>query len=745
MNGQNSDPDKTQRSQMKRRLLLWMLVLWLLISTPLSVLWGYDRITYECNWSNCVNPGKNFFWVPNERYAGYSPTDGSPSLVERVLLADAIARVTLHSVEQIVTETRYPPVQESTEFVYANALEFTFDVGEYLSGSGGERLRALAVDYHDVYTDPASARNADVDLLGDRDARWDKNEAIIFLQKRPVVLPATKQNDHYWLGNVKSLDGVDAYSIASGRYVSWLPAATGREGPDRVSVDGASDSAANSDPEISYYLEEPWEPLIPQAARDSSMSTVPATPTLSLPSLKKLIAGFEEEVARSNSPNPTRECLLNKATMERIMKERQGRMEPYYLWVSDTEMPSGKPAGVVVYVDSFAERWLDAFPDNTFENPPTAYGTGTDTIDFGDTHGFEAGFPRTVRTSRPLPEDNYSFYYAEIPPGYKICNAIPEADRKRFRIDVTVTAPAGTAHEAFFDPVALPGGGVGADTSGNGVLRPVDFRWGPFRPGLAHISWKSGKVTLTLDSYTILGKMAMDFIDVDGSTILTLKASDSTPDFRLQTYTWPVPDAPWAAGDLLMIRLRDAGTTITPVTPTATPGGLTPTPVPPTATPVGPTPTPVPPTATPVGPTPTPVPPTATPVGPTPTPVPPTATPTPAPDAVVISVSDASAVSEGEVLEFRVTLSTDEYSGDILVNVDARAGTATEGQDYTRYSNTLRFTNFTTEQIVRVRTYTDYDDEEGPETVQLVLSSPIHGVLGNHTATGTIKDVPLED
>ena len=123
----------------------------------------------------------------------------------------------------------------------------------------------------------------------------------------------------------------------------------------------------------------------------------------------------------------------------------------------------------------------------------------------------------------------------------------------------------------------------------------------------------------------------------------------------------------------------------------------------------------------------------------------PIAPPTPEPDAVVISVADASAVSEGEVLEFRVTLSTDEYSGDILVNVDARAGTATEGQDYTRYSNTLRFTNFTAEKIVRVRTYTDYDDEEGPETVQLVLSSPIDGVLGNHTATGTIKDVPLED
>ena len=62
MNGQDSDPDKTQRSQMKRRLLMWVLVLWLLITTTLAVLWGYDAITYECNWSFCANPGKSFIW-----------------------------------------------------------------------------------------------------------------------------------------------------------------------------------------------------------------------------------------------------------------------------------------------------------------------------------------------------------------------------------------------------------------------------------------------------------------------------------------------------------------------------------------------------------------------------------------------------------------------------------------------------------------------------------------------------------
>ena len=46
--------------------------------------------------------------------------------------------------------------------------------------------------------------------------------------------------------------------------------------------------------------------------------------------------------------------------------------------------------------------------------------------------------------------------------------------RNAHELIVTVTAPAGTLHEAFFDPVALSGGGVGA-TGSSGVIDPEEF------------------------------------------------------------------------------------------------------------------------------------------------------------------------------------------------------------------------------------------------------------------------------
>ena len=674
--------------------------------------------------------------VTSAQGVGDGLEEDPPTLEQRIYGSEAIARVAFQSVRQVVEEHTDFHTQQPQGFV--NALEIQFRVIEYLHGDGGATVAALAIDFDRIYQTRDAAMAAGDYLLTGRDSQWDDREAIVFLKRGAAMFPSTASGDRYWLGYA-SFSGYDGYTISSSLYQPWLPAAQAR-------ISDAEGASAGSDEQTDqgehlFYLDEPRQGSgTPDAVRDSAMADEQhSTPTISLQEFKRKVSNLHPEAdeARGQS-STTKNCPESTHDFSKVVDQQKSKGS------ASKTLSSNDPQGTEVYVDILAEFWTDRYPNAT----PTAAEYVGDWIGEGDIHGFTAGYPRTVRTTRPLPEDSYRFYYGIVHPDWQSCYGATFSldDMKQLQVSVRVTAPAGTAHEAFFDPVALPGGGVGADVPSNsGVLRPVDFRWGAYRPGLAHISWRSGKVSLTLDSYTILGKLAIDFIDVDGSTILTLKASDSTPDFRLQTYTWPVPDAPWAAGDLLMIRLRDASTTVTPVTPTATPGGPTPTPVPPTATPTGPTPTPVPPTATPVGPTPTPVPPTATPVGPTPTPVPPTATPTPAPDAVVISVSDASAVSEGEVLEFRVTLSTDEYSGDILVNVDARAGTATEGQDYTRYSNTLRFTNFTTEQIVRVRTYTDYDDTEGPETVQLVLSSPIDGVLGNHTATGTIKDVPLED
>ena len=81
--------------------------------------------------------------------------------------------------------------------------------------------------------------------------------------------------------------------------------------------------------------------------------------------------------------------------------------------------------------------------------------------------------------------------------------------------DVTVTAPAGTLHEAFFDPVTV-GTAVKADGS-NGVLTPTSFTVGSTATELTSLEWSSNQVVLTLGTHVSLSGYVLDFIALDGS------------------------------------------------------------------------------------------------------------------------------------------------------------------------------------------------------------------------------------
>ena len=658
------------------------------------------------------------------------------TLEQRLNDSEVIVRASLLSVTGTIEAK--PSKDFGVAPSYAAVHLLHFKIHEYLRGEGDDQVLVMVpANSSQHILSEADARAYTDRTLEYRNSTWDNHQAILFIttpqtnthrclipQELPTsTVDGSKLPFSYLVRRNIGYDWEKSWEY-SVEHLSraWLPAQQ-----QFSEVDAAF---ANQEGTLSFIsASNPYETMTIEELKKEIRDFVPAW-KLGQP---------EDSLASSNAVVPT--GTPTRCEDGRARRTANWSGSPWSPVRVATTKASGLPRGMEIGREIFShpgaqddKHALKAQKTDPF-NIQT---TDLFNISYGSAGSNDpAEYVAVITTVRPLIRgfntvSHYWQHYTEIP-----CNDVPTEAYTKY--SVTVTAPAGTVHEAFFDPVALDGGGVGADTSviGKGVLGPTYMTFKGQNSHLKDLMWESGKVTLTLTDGIDLAGLVLDFINTDGNVSLRLKANDGTVDSTKETYRWSVANAPWAAGDLLMIRLREASTITTPVTPTATPGGPTPTPVPPTATPGGPTPTPVPPTATPVGPTPTPVPPTATPVGPTPTPVPPTATPTPAPDA--------SAVSEGEVLEFRVTLSTDEYSGDILVNVDARAGTATEGQDYTRYSNTLRFTNFTTEQIVRVRTYTDYDDEEGPETVQLVLSSPIDGVLGNHTATGTIKDVPLED
>ena len=110
-----------------------------------------------------------------------------------------------------------------------------------------------------------------------------------------------------------------------------------------------------------------------------------------------------------------------------------------------------------------------------------------------------------------------------------------------------------------------------------------------------------------------------------------------------------------------------------------------------------------------------------------------------------LSVDDAS-VSEGPgaTLAFAVTLDRTR-DREVRVKYATSDGTATQGEDYTGVSGTLRFAAGETTKTVSVPVLDDAHNE-GSETLTLTLSSPRRAVIDDDTAVGTIVNSdPLPD
>ena len=118
---------------------------------------------------------------------------------------------------------------------------------------------------------------------------------------------------------------------------------------------------------------------------------------------------------------------------------------------------------------------------------------------------------------------------------------------------VSVTAPYGTLHESFFDPVQI-GDGVGFDQD-NGALKSRAFItedgdmvqidrlvWEPTAGG-------AGKIFLQAWSDVELN-LKVEFIRQDGQVSTLLYNNLGSPHVA-----WTIEDQPWEAGDKLMLRV----------------------------------------------------------------------------------------------------------------------------------------------------------------------------------------------
>ena len=469
---------------------------------------------------------------------------GPATLEERIAGADAIVRARLISVSAVSE-------QRAGQTGYFAALDHQFRVLEYLRGSGADEIVGVVYDTGESFSSSGSAI-ARANILKDRrDTQWDNREAVVFLENAHPGLPSTKRADRYRLGAVSfHRPYEDYYTIASRWGKDWLPAASagGASG-----AGGASAAASKSDAssEQRFLLDAP---AASGGASGASAQSAASATTITLADMKAKIAANDREVAAGGGSEAYQECLYLKHGRERevrYMKEHYGPFEDgrdYYYIRHDNTMGSGLPAGTRAFTDPYGGEGATA--------PP---GLGDIHIIGRDAELFRTKWPGVADTVRPLPAGEYRFYYGYRPREYVICDGVPEDQLKRVEVFVTVTAPAGTVHEAFFDPVALAGGGVGADAS-NGVLDPKAFSMGGASTDLQSLKWRGGSATLTLSVPASLSGHFLDFIALDGTVAVSLDGGEASVSGG--TLTWSVAAQPWQADDKLMLRIRQSGAPI---------------------------------------------------------------------------------------------------------------------------------------------------------------------------------------
>ena len=515
----------------------------------------------------------------NNEVGSSMPYRGVQSLESNILESDVIARVSYLSKR---SSSVLRPGQ--TYYAWTAMLEFRLTVHEYLKGTGPAEIGGIVYMAFETET---QARAAAPRLGAAHDSRWESREAIVFLYSpsREAVhdvhavysaIPTT--SDQYLFGRMfesPSRYTGEAYSVASVHRKLWLPAA---ETPSQ-GASGAQGRAQTPDDKL-FLLDAPAH------AGGASGAVRVTLPTISQGSIKSKITALEAEANRGGTPE-YRKCVEISYRYENNLRRRAELEGPFPHGRYTSDIGSGLPAGTFVrdIVDNEGTS-VDKIGLSWFKGPDKDLVTDVN-VDFRPWDGGLVRYTRRVVTTRPLPAGEYAPNPGGTWHGGVVCARYPAiADNYRV-IEITVTAPAGTLHEAFFDPVAI-GAGVGADGA-NGVLKPAAFTVGGASATITSLKWESGTVTMELNPSVSLAGHAIDFIALDGSVALTLSFDDATQSGG--ALTWSVANQPWNAGDLLMLRIGSAATTLTTPTP-LTPSTPTPTPTS-TATPT-PTPTPTP-------------------------------------------------------------------------------------------------------------------------------------------------------
>ena len=489
---------------------------------------------------------------------------GNATLEERIAVADVIAHVRLLTIQP--SAEKYDPVAfkgQTTpvaEQPFTPALRFTFDVVEYLkSGDNPPNRLTAMVGSLDRYDMESEALTAAGDLLTQRNTQWDTREAIIFLTNESTAYPATSASDLYFMSLLDFGRGFgDMYSVASERNRIWLPSTT----TANAQVSG----------ELRFYLEEPGSSPVQASSRqgNSAAQSTSTAQTIALSALRTNIASVNTMLGTSRAQEI---CVLLKLKREREWSFlRALGDEPISNREFHKTLESGQPAGTVVFLQLFLNLLIDGETLSTVE---WFEGKGADLIRKGEvissrtevkslSNSFHASGGRfhytrewathPWETVRPVPQGIYNLRWKQQGALRSICDTDTDDTNWDFPMTIQVDGPQGALHEALFDPLT-DGSAIAADST-IGKLEPASFTVANGNPATIHrISYDSGGVTTTISPVTVLTGHRLDFIELDGSTSLSLQADDAIRDSDNHTLAWPMSEQPWHDGDLLMLRI----------------------------------------------------------------------------------------------------------------------------------------------------------------------------------------------
>ena len=449
----------------------------------------------------------------------------APLLEEQIIRSTTIVRATLQSATAAV-------VAEPDGGGYRPVQELRFTTHEYLKGSGPATL-LVAVRGDATHATDAAARAAAAAAVAGRVTTWDDRQGVLFLRTAhptyaPVGTGATQSTE---------AAGALAFVLSNPDQSSWA-----------YSVDTLSRAWLPA-------RDPPAEGATPAAFITDGTQSPP--PTIPLADLRARIATLGADLTAAEGIAGYAECIE-----KRILHARHRRAVPWTPSQEAATLASGSAAGTAVYRETivYSEPRYDRF----WLSGPDAARLRSLIIDADNQPA--TGYDHRLATTRPLPAGTYRLHRnwqhsSEIP-----CNYVPD---DTYRVwTVTVTAPTGTMHEAFFDPAALGSGVVGRDAA-QGVLSPAAV--GAATGGAAgasassgaatlrRLTWDAGQLRLDVTGATLAGQQ-LELIRLDGTVGLTLRgdAATATATAGGHELRWPVCTQPWQPGERLMLRISPA-------------------------------------------------------------------------------------------------------------------------------------------------------------------------------------------